>query len=137
MVVDQPGFSDPGGEHREGSGRHESLRIDALGVFDTGQLLRLEAAAKHPQQLVRPALPVRISAGRQAQRRAQEGDHLGGRVVRDLQPDGAAALAPAQLLLDRLQEIVGLVLVYTTMFVLINVLIDILYAVIDPRVRFD
>jgi peptide/nickel transport system permease protein len=33
--------------------------------------------------------------------------------------------------------IVGLVLVYTTMFVLINVLIDVLYAVIDPRVRFD
>ena len=47
----------------------------------------------------------------QAQRRAQEVDHLGGRVVRDLQPDGAAALAPAQLFLNRLQEVVGLVLV--------------------------
>jgi peptide/nickel transport system permease protein len=33
--------------------------------------------------------------------------------------------------------IIGLVLVYTTMFVLINVLIDVLYAIIDPRVTFD
>jgi peptide/nickel transport system permease protein len=46
------------------------------------------------------------------------------------------------LLIEALQGrdypmIVGLVLVYTTMFVLINVMIDVLYAVIDPRVRFE
>jgi peptide/nickel transport system permease protein len=45
------------------------------------------------------------------------------------------------LLVDALQSrdypmIIGLVLVYTTMFVFINVVIDLLYAVIDPRVRF-
>ena len=32
--------------------------------------------------------------------------------------------------------IIGLVLVYTSLFVAVNVIIDILYAVIDPRVRF-
>ena len=47
----------------------------------------------------------------QAQRLAQEHDDLDGRVVGDLQADGAAALAPPQLFLDRLQEVVGLVLV--------------------------
>lgn len=31
--------------------------------------------------------------------------------------------------------IVGLVLIYTTLFVLVNVLIDILYTIIDPRIR--
>ena len=45
------------------------------------------------------------------QRLAQKHDDLDGRVVRDLQPDRAAALAPPQLLLDRLEQIVGLVLV--------------------------
>jgi ABC-type dipeptide/oligopeptide/nickel transport system permease component len=46
------------------------------------------------------------------------------------------------LLIEGLQSrdyplIIGLVLVYTTMFVIINVAIDICYAVIDPRIRFD
>jgi peptide/nickel transport system permease protein len=33
--------------------------------------------------------------------------------------------------------ITGLVLVYTTMFVIINVLMDVCYAIIDPRLRFN
>lgn len=33
--------------------------------------------------------------------------------------------------------VTGLVLVYTAMFVVVNLLIDLFYAVIDPRVRFD
>ena len=33
--------------------------------------------------------------------------------------------------------IIALVLVYTTMFVLINLIVDLLYAAIDPRVSFD
>ena len=47
----------------------------------------------------------------EAQRLAQEHDDLDRRVVRDLQPDRAAAFAPPQLLLDGLEQIVGLVLV--------------------------
>jgi ABC-type dipeptide/oligopeptide/nickel transport system permease component len=46
------------------------------------------------------------------------------------------------LLIEGLQSrdyplIIGLVLVYTAMFVTINLIIDLCYAVIDPRVRFD
>jgi peptide/nickel transport system permease protein len=46
------------------------------------------------------------------------------------------------LLIEGLQSrdyplIIGLVLVYTTMFVIINMIIDICYAVIDPRIRFN
>jgi peptide/nickel transport system permease protein len=33
--------------------------------------------------------------------------------------------------------ITGLVLVYTTMFVMINVLMDVCYAIIDPRLRYS
>jgi ABC-type dipeptide/oligopeptide/nickel transport system permease component len=45
------------------------------------------------------------------------------------------------LLIEALQSrdypmIIGIVLVYASLFVLINVLIDLFYAVIDPRVRF-
>jgi len=33
--------------------------------------------------------------------------------------------------------IIALVLVYTTMFVIINLIVDLLYAAIDPRVSFE
>ena len=39
--------------------------------------------------------------------------------------------------LQRIPLITGTVLIYTMIFVMINFTIDVLYATIDPRIRFD
>ena len=70
---------------------------------------RRRAAPGRPGAAARRTGRRRRSRGAAPRRRKL--DHLGRRVVGDLQAHGAAALAPPQLLLDRLEEVVGLVLV--------------------------
>ncbi len=88
--------------------RHDLRRERLVACTRAGP--RARADGHEVGQVQRPVEQVDV-VGLEAQRRAQEGDHLGGRVVRDLEAHGAAALAPPQLLLDRLEQVVGLVLV--------------------------
>ena len=90
--------------------RRHDLRREGL-VAQLAQLVaRDRATGPRSARWSRPSTAVDVVLV-EAQHGAQEGHDAVGRVARDLEAHGVAALAPPQLLLDRLEQIVGLFLV--------------------------
>ncbi len=134
--------------------RHLALPAIVLGTSMTGiimQLTRATVAESLREDYVMTArakgLPERIVLWRHAFRNAlvavvtiiglEFGALISGAIIVEtvFSWPGIGMLLIQSITYRDYPLIVGLVLVYTTLFVLVNVLIDILYTIIDPRIR--